>query len=83
MADSLAGAYPFDPGAGVSRSFGRREFLSSAAALSAALLAPVRKLAAAVKPVRISGVDVFPIEIPIPRRAGQAGADGPLHRLPH
>ncbi len=73
MADSLTGAYQPEPGGGVSRSFGRRKFLSSAAALSAALLAPVRKLAAAVKPVRISGVDVFPIEIPIPAEQVKQG----------
>ncbi|MCP5112164.1 MAG: hypothetical protein GY953_15150, partial [bacterium] len=48
----------------------RREFLALS---TAAILAPVRALEAAVKPVRITGVDVFPIEIPIPKRDVESG----------
>ena len=41
----------------------RRQFLAS----SSALLAPVRAVADAAKPIRITGVDVFPILIPMPK----------------
>ena len=37
----------------------RRDFLAASATASALILAPVRALAAAVKPVRITGVDIF------------------------
>jgi D-galactarolactone cycloisomerase len=47
----------------------RRELLAA----SAALLAPVRRLAAAVKPVRITSVDVFPILIPVPKEQENTG----------
>jgi D-galactarolactone cycloisomerase len=50
----------------------RRRFLQAAAA-HAAVLAPVNKLAAAVKPVRITAVDVFPIVIPVSKEDEQAG----------
>ena len=48
----------------------RREFLFVS---TAAILSPVRSLEAAVKPVRITGVDIFPIEIPIPKRDAESG----------
>jgi len=52
----------------------RRGFLAaSAAAVSSSLLAPVRAVAQAAKPVRISNVDIFPIEIPTPKREAEAG----------
>ena len=55
----------------------RRRFLAAGAALpaglSAELLAPVRALAAAVKPVRITSVDAFNIEIPIPKDEVELG----------
>jgi D-galactarolactone cycloisomerase len=47
----------------------RREFLAACSAL----LAPVRAVAAAVKPVRITGVDVFPIMLPIDKQAEGTG----------
>ena len=47
----------------------RRELLAA----SSLLLAPVRRLAAAVKPVRITGVDVFPIQIPMPKEHENTG----------
>lgn len=50
----------------------RRELLTRAA-LSSLAMAPVRALAAAVKPVRITGVDIFPIRIPISREEESAG----------
>jgi L-alanine-DL-glutamate epimerase-like enolase superfamily enzyme len=51
----------------------RREFLASAAATSAALLAPVRAVAAAAKPVRIRNVEIFPIDIATPEEELRAG----------
>jgi D-galactarolactone cycloisomerase len=50
----------------------RREFLG---ALMASILAPVRALAAAVKPVTIRSVDIFPIEIPVSPAEHDAGFD--------
>ena len=43
--------------------------------MGAALLAPVRALAAAVKPVTIRDVDIFPIEIPVSPAEHDAGID--------
>ncbi len=45
----------------------RRTFVTALAASTAALTEPVRLVAAAAKPVRIKNIDIFPIEIPIPR----------------
>jgi D-galactarolactone cycloisomerase len=50
----------------------RRQFLG---ALTAAALAPVRALAAAVKPVTIRGVDIFPVEVPVTPAERDAGHD--------
>jgi len=50
----------------------RRDFLNIAAA-SAALMAPVQRLEAAVKPVRIRDVDIFGIDIPVPKADSEAG----------
>jgi D-galactarolactone cycloisomerase len=47
--------------------------LAAAAAATAGILDPVRALASAVKPVRIIGIDVFPINIPIPKEEAAAG----------
>ena len=44
----------------------RRTFMSAAGAAATSLLTPVRAVGAA-KPVRITGVDIFPIEIPVSR----------------
>ena len=43
--------------------------------MTAAVLAPVRALAAAVKPVTIRDVDIFPIEIPVSPAEHDAGFD--------
>jgi len=51
----------------------RREFMAASAAATAAILDPVRRLAAAVKPVWITGVEMFPIRIPIPKEETAAG----------
>jgi D-galactarolactone cycloisomerase len=51
----------------------RRQFLGGL--LTAAALAPVRALAAAVKPVTILGVDIFPIEIPVTEAERDASVD--------
>lgn len=45
----------------------RRTVVSALAAATAALAEPVRRAAAAAKPVRIQSIEIFPIEIPIPR----------------
>lgn len=45
------------------RALARRCFVKSAAA---ALLDRVHAVARAAKPVRIQGIDIFPIEVPIP-----------------
>ncbi len=42
----------------------RREFLTASSAAASTALSPVRALAAAVNPVRIRDVELFPIEIP-------------------
>ncbi len=52
----------------------RRDFLNTAAA-SAALLAPVQRLEAAVKPVRVRDVDIFGIDIPVPKADSEAGVN--------
>ena len=49
------------------RSPTRRSFAASLGVLAGALSEPVKLAAAAAGPVRITGVDSFPIEIPIPR----------------
>jgi L-alanine-DL-glutamate epimerase-like enolase superfamily enzyme len=46
----------------------RREFIAASLALTA-----VRRLAAAVKPVKIVGVDAFPIDIPVSAAENRAG----------
>jgi L-alanine-DL-glutamate epimerase-like enolase superfamily enzyme len=52
----------------------RRKFMAgSIAAAAASLLDPVRKLAAAVGPVRIRDVDMFGIDIPVPESEAKAG----------
>jgi D-galactarolactone cycloisomerase len=53
----------------------RRQWLQSGGALAGAgLLAPVRAVAAEVKPVRIKEIEVFTIEIPTPPAEVKAGA---------
>jgi len=47
------------------RNVSRRDVLGGATAALAASLAPLRLLAAAVRPVKIRDVDIFPIEIPV------------------
>jgi len=52
----------------------RRAFCaSSVAAAAAALLEPVRAVSQAAKPVRIKSVDIFPIEIPVPKEQAETG----------
>jgi D-galactarolactone cycloisomerase len=52
----------------------RRAFCAlSVAAGAAGMLAPVRAVAQAAKPVRIKSVDIFPIEIPVPKEQAQSG----------
>jgi D-galactarolactone cycloisomerase len=51
----------------------RRRFVTALAAGTAALGEPVRAVAAAAKPVRIKSIDIFPIEIPIPREELEMG----------
>ena len=51
----------------------RRAFLKSAGLLAAGLPEPVRVAAAAAGPVRIRNIEIFPIEIPIPREELDAG----------
>ncbi len=52
----------------------RREWIGAAPAMAAALaMAAVRRLSAAVKPVKISGVDLFTIEIPVSDAEKKAG----------
>ena len=53
----------------------RRDFLCAAAATTAMILRPLRSLAAAVKPVTIREVEIFPIEIPVSRAEHEAGLD--------
>ena len=51
----------------------RRQFIGGL--MTAAALAPVRTLAAAVKPVTIRDVDIFPIEIPVTAAERDASYD--------
>ena len=51
----------------------RRTFISSLGAAAGALTGPVRLAAAAAKPVRIRNIQIFPIEIPIPREELEMG----------
>ena len=53
----------------------RRDFLCAAAAATATILRPLRSLAAAVNPVTIREVEIFPIEIPVSRAEHEAGLD--------
>jgi D-galactarolactone cycloisomerase len=53
----------------------RREILGGAMAALAASLAPLRMLAGAAKPVKIRGVDIFPIAIPVAPAEREAGFD--------
>jgi D-galactarolactone cycloisomerase len=43
--------------------------------MGAAILAPLRALVAAVKPITIRGLDIFPIEIPVSQAEHDAGVD--------
>ncbi len=47
--------------------------MTASAAATATLLEPIRAVADAVKPVRITAIDVFPIEIPIAQQDADAG----------
>src|SRR5262249_6041553 len=60
-------------GANVVSPHTRRQFLGGL--LTAAALAPVRALAAAVKPVTIQDVAIFPIEIPVTAAERHASYD--------
>ena len=51
----------------------RRTFLAASTGLAAHLLEPLRQLEAAVRPVRITDVDIFRIEIPIPEEQVKQG----------
>ena len=51
----------------------RRQFLAASAGIGAHLLEPLHRLEAAVRPVRITDVDVFRIEIPIPQEQVKQG----------
>jgi D-galactarolactone cycloisomerase len=55
--------------------FSRREVLAFSAAASANLLAPIHRLQAAVKPVRIRDVEIFGIDIPVPKADSEAGVN--------
>ena len=57
------------------RNVTRRELLGGATAALAARLAPLELLAAAVKPVTIRDMDIFPIEIPVSPAEHEAGSD--------
>jgi len=57
------------------RNLTRRDFVRTSMAASAAILSPLRSLAAAVKPVTIREVDIFPIDIPVSRAEHDAGFD--------
>ena len=59
----------------VMRKVTRREFSAARRRPWRRVLAPVRALAAAVKPVKIRGVDIFPIEIPVSPAEHDAGVD--------
>ena len=53
----------------------RRQFVALSAGVSASLLEPVRRVHAAVKPVRIREVDFFDINIPVPKAESEAGVN--------
>jgi L-alanine-DL-glutamate epimerase-like enolase superfamily enzyme len=53
----------------------RRELLHATMAATAALFGPLRSLAAAVKPILIRDVDIFPIEIPVTPAEHDVGLD--------
>lgn len=53
--------------------FSRRELLKLHAAAWAAVLAPVRRLQAAVKPVRIRDVEIFTVDVPVSKAESEAG----------
>jgi D-galactarolactone cycloisomerase len=53
----------------------RNLLVSSVAAASAAVLQPVRSLAAAVKPIRIVDVELFDIDIPVSKAEHDAGVN--------
>jgi D-galactarolactone cycloisomerase len=55
--------------------FSRRDFLTFSAAVSASLLEPVRRVHAAVKPVRIRDVEIFGIDIAVPKSESEAGVN--------
>jgi D-galactarolactone cycloisomerase len=54
-------------------SLSRRTFLAGAGAAAGGLFEPVRLTAAAAGPVRIKNINIFPIEIPIPREELEMG----------
>lgn len=68
---------PWKNSASAPEPLSRRGLLSLAAAAAAAVLAPVRRLQAAVKPVRIRDVDIFAIDIPVSKAESEAGV---MHR---
>lgn len=53
----------------------RRHFLRNSAAATAAALVPLKRLTAAVKPVTIRDVDLFPIDIPVSKAESEAGVN--------
>ena len=53
----------------------RRDFLRISTATIAAILGPLRALAATARPVTIRDVDIFPIEIPVSRAEHEARLD--------
>jgi L-alanine-DL-glutamate epimerase-like enolase superfamily enzyme len=53
----------------------RRNFVCASMAASTLILSPLRSLAAAVKPVKIREVDIFPIDIPVSQAEHDAGFD--------
>jgi D-galactarolactone cycloisomerase len=57
------------------RGLTRRDFLRAATAATATILGPIRSLAAAVRPVAIRDVEIFPIAIPVSRAEHDAGLD--------
>jgi len=54
-------------------SISRRTVLTASAAVTAGLTGPVRVSAAAAGPVRIKNIQIFPIEIPVPREELEMG----------
>ena len=54
--------------------YSRREILGTLGALvTAELLAPVRAIADSAKPIRITKIEGFPIQIPIPQEEAAMG----------